>query len=458
MKIKNSLQPKLTGGALVLAIATSVYGQTAASADAGKTATTPATDSSTAAVAAPKANSFVRLDGNDLIVGSLPPVTFHGFASQGFLDTTSYNYLAANTKGGSFQFNEFGLNASTSPFARTRISAQAFMFDVGNVGNYDLGLDYAVIDYNFADEIGIRAGRIRRPEGIYNSIQDIDLARTSVLLPQGMYDARWRDFSASVDGGSVYGNVGLGKVGSVSYEVYGGMINLSQQGGVAREVQNGLLNTGLSLSSVNDCPLVGGQIWWNTPVDGLRLGVALTEGFNFNIDEAGVLATGQPFPFNTVMLTRHSRLNVPTEHYSVEYVKDKWTFQGEAKFQTLIEKDTTSQNFPNFPAANSTSATHSDSTSVTWYAGAAYEVNHWFQTGAYYTEYYNGLSDLGGGGPKNYQRDLALSFRFDPKPWWIIKVEGHYLNGTALVRDDIHNPSESGNGWFMLALKTTVSF
>ena len=43
-----------------------------------------------------------------MTVRGLPAITFHGFASQGFIDTSSYNYLAADTKGGSFEFSEFG--------------------------------------------------------------------------------------------------------------------------------------------------------------------------------------------------------------------------------------------------------------------------------------------------------------------------------------------------------------
>ena len=123
----------------------------------------------------------------DLNLGKDKKVEFHGFASQGFLASTDYNYLGDNTTDGSFQFNEVGLNASFSPLNRTRITAQGFMFDLGDVNNNRPFLDYASIEYTFSDAVGVRAGRIRRPGGIYNHIQDVDLARTSVLLPQGVY-------------------------------------------------------------------------------------------------------------------------------------------------------------------------------------------------------------------------------------------------------------------------------
>jgi hypothetical protein len=58
----------------------------------------------------------------------------------------------------------------------------------------------------------------------------------------------------------------------------------------------------------------------------------------------------------------------------------------------------------------------------------------------------------------DYQNDAALSFRFDPTDWWTFKIEGHYIEGTGLLRDSVNNPVRSDDGWFMLALKTTFSF
>jgi len=272
-------------------------------------------------------------------------------------------------------------------------------------------------------------------------------------------DARWRDFSASLDGASVYGNLSLAKAGSLSYEFYGGMIDLAQDGGVARQIENGLLGNGLTLQRVNDCPQLGGQLWWTTPIQGLRLGASLTENIGFTYDAAQnttyPVGGGQYTPLEVIY---HGRLDVPWQHYSVEYQRKKWTFQAEWRTQTVIEKDTTSVEFSRIPSHDSTSVSRSASTSGSWYAGPAYEVNSWFQVGAYYNEFYANLNQLSSGPPTSYQKDLALSLRFDPKPWWILKVEGHFIRGTGLLYDNLENPHQSGNGWFMLALKTTFSF
>jgi hypothetical protein len=372
---------------------------------------------------------------------NMPPLDFHGFVSQGFLATTKYNYLGDDTKDGSFMFTEAGLNVSMNPFPRTHITAQGFLFDVGNVGEYNLALDYASIDYNFCDAFGVRAGRIRRPVGIYNSIQDIDLARTSVLLPQGMYDSRWRDFTGSIDGGSFYGDIGLNKVGSMSYEVYGGMVNLAQNGGIARLLQDSLNHPPYTtFTRVNDFPTVGFQLWWNTPVDGFRAGVAVYEGLGFNYDYRISPMIGGPGAVRG--FTDYATVIQP----SLEYQWKNWTFQAEYKYQ----------DYKGHNEARGMVISTDDFIENTWYVGAAYRVNKWLEVGGYYTEFYSDAPITSSS--DSSQKDLALSFRFDPKPWWVIKVEGHYIRGTGLLYDSADNPVRSDDGWFMLALKTTFSF
>ena len=377
---------------------------------------------------------------------NMPPLDFHGFLSQGFLDSSKYNYLGDTTRG-SFNYTEAGVNVSMDPFPHTHITAQGFLFDVGRVGQYDPTLDYALVDYNFSDAIGVRAGRIIRPEGIYNSIQSIDLARTSIILPQGMYDARWRDFSASIDGGSLYGDIGLHKGGDVSYEVYGGMANLAPNGGIARLLEDSLRNPPTQYLDVNGFPEAGIQLWWNTPVQGLRAGVFALYAFGVSYD----YKLNIPPAFGGGGY--HSVLNVPEEQFSLEYQWKSWTFQAEYRYEDLY-----SHNVINGITTTPTTHTAED----TWYVSAAYQANHWLQVGAYYTEDYANVANRTGDGtavPSDaYQKDFALSFRFDPKPWWVIKLEGHAINGTALIADGQNNPNRNGREWYMLALKTTVSF
>jgi hypothetical protein len=437
--------PPIRAGCLMLAVTTSACGDEPPPAPSGATAPPAAASVSGDAPSAARGKSAgIRFEGTELHLGSLPPVAFHGFASQGFLATSDYNYLGGKTTDGSFEFSEFAVNAAVTPFNRTRVSAQAFCFDLGNVGNYDVALDYGMVDYSFCNEFGLRGGRIRRPSGIYNHIQDIDLARTYALLPQAVYDARWRDWGGSVDGGAAYGSVDLGKVGSASYEAFGGMVNLSQEGGIARQFQNMTLGVG-SDRVVNDFPMFGLQCWWSPPVQGLRMGamvgkaLGLTGDWTFHHPLAGAIP---------------GRMEVDAllQQYSLEYVWKGWTFQAEwlqkdnafdSKVGPLKGSYLVNEQYHTHPAG--------------WYVGAAYRFNKWLEAGGYYSEAYERNAKIQVDSDK-YQKDVALSLRFDPKPWWIIKLEGHYLEGTGLVRDDALNPQRNEDGWWMVAIKTTVSF
>lgn len=376
-----------------------------------------------------------RLQAYELSLGTnLPPVVFHGFASQGFLFSTENNYLGDSSRG-SFRFTEAGLNASLNPFPRTRLSVQGFTYDVGPAGSYDVVLDYAQAEYTFNDYIGIRAGRIRRPEGIYNDIQDVDVARTFVLLPQGMYNARWRDFYVNADGGELFGTLPLSQAGSLSYELYYGFQHPKLNGGLSLQKAN--LPPNSPLDQINSPQIGGGQLWWNTPLAGLRAGV----GLNYDRDLTFRVQTG-----------RQSKGSPFTQHYSLEYIWNSWTFQAEYLRFRINYLNTGGGSPP------SRKLVEPD----TWYVSAAYRFNKWFEAGGYYTEYYTDIHNRSGAGTPfpsdGSQKDTALALRFDATDWWLFKVEGHYIRGTAQLLDNAANPKRDGDGWFMIAVKTTFSF
>lgn len=138
--------------------------------------------------------------------------------------------------------------------------------------------------------------------------------------------------------------------------------------------------------------------------------------------------------------------DIPFQQASLEYTWEQWTFQ--AEYFTFRYEDTTS--------VAGTDVSEATTNPDAWYVGVSRRITPWLEAGTYYGEYYADTStrdDSGG-----YQKDAALALRFDPTDWWILKIEGHYLQGTALLHDDANNPVRDGRGWWMLALKTTVSF
>ncbi|MBC7052098.1 hypothetical protein G6O46_24120, partial [Salmonella enterica subsp. enterica serovar Enteritidis] len=67
--------------------------------------------------------------------GDPASVAVHGFVSPGFIASTGNNYLA-NTKGGTFEFTEVGINFTMPLTDKLRAGMQIFARDLGRVGKY----------------------------------------------------------------------------------------------------------------------------------------------------------------------------------------------------------------------------------------------------------------------------------------------------------------------------------
>src|SRR4051794_11709458 len=89
--------------------------------------------------------SEARADEDDATTSVLP-VEVHGFVSQGFIESTANNYLA-NSKDGSFQFSEVGINFTKTLTDRMRMGIQLFTHDLGPLGNYRTRFDWFYLDY-----------------------------------------------------------------------------------------------------------------------------------------------------------------------------------------------------------------------------------------------------------------------------------------------------------------------
>jgi hypothetical protein len=192
------------------------------------------------------------------------------------------------------------------------------------------------------------------------------------------------------------------------------------------------------------------QFWYNTPVDGLRAGVSVGDmqdfGYELNISNPFPPGTpGVPLPPGTSQM--HTVGNIIFQQYSLEYIWRAWTFQAE-----YYNYQADGHDYYSFGASDTAAPGNPES----WYAGVSYRFNKWVQAGAYYSEFYGDMNHVDD--PANYQKDLAVSLRFDPKDWWIVKIEGHYIHGTGELYDSFQPTIRDDRGWFMLAMKTTFSF
>ncbi len=133
------------------------------------------------------------------VPGLSSPIEIHGFVSQGFIWSAKNEYLA-KSKGGSFEFNETALNFTNQVTDSLRMGFQLLAHDLGPMGNYKPQFDWFYLDYQYRDWLGFRAGRIKMPFGLFNEVQDIDVARVPILLPQSIYQSDHREYAFAQSG------------------------------------------------------------------------------------------------------------------------------------------------------------------------------------------------------------------------------------------------------------------
>ena len=359
--------------------------------------------------------------------GQVAELQVHGFISQGFLLTSANDYLARSSKG-SFEFTELGLNFTLPATDRLTLGLQIFSHALGPVGDYRAILDWYSLDYHWRDWLGIRAGRVKVPFGLYNDSSDIDSARTAILLPQSIYPASNRDFLLAQTGGELYGFKDLGAAGGLDYRLYGGTIflDVKQQPG-----------SPFSVVDLNVPFVAGGRMLWVPPLEGLRLGGSL-----------------QLLRLETHLLPASSSssvaVNIPAMLWvaSVEYTVRDLLFAAEySRWRVRAESSN--------PAMFPETLTFSERA----YALTSYRLNSWLQAGAYYSLLFPNVNQRGG--PQGRQLDAALTLRFDVNAYWLIKLEGHYMHGTAGLSSSLNGNlplSTLTPDWALFTVKTTAFF
>lgn len=373
----------------------------------------------------------------------------HGFLSQGFLQSTD-NDVFAETRSGTFQFNEFGVNLATDLTENLHVGLQLFSRDLGDLGNNTIQLDWGYASYRWKDWLGVQAGRIKSASGLYMEIIDLDMLRSFIFLPQSVYDESMRDIFIAVNGIGAYGYVPLGPAGDLTYQAVYGAINLSTDGSMAVYMES---EANARLIDVEDQPLLRAHIEWMPPGDGVRIVGSLirtdihlryvTTDETYWAIQNGIPA-GWEFP--------HIMEDATILTGGIEWMRDRVTLQ--AEYEYLEASTTHAVEEPGLYR------------SAGYYAAATYRVTDRWTVGAYYSVYYDDLDDRDGrrferdeGLPRYYQwqNDLTLSTRLDITDQWALKGEVHWLDGTALLLNQ-YNPDGPARESMFVALKTTFNF
>jgi hypothetical protein len=355
---------------------------------------------------------------------SLSKLETHGFVSQGYIRTTDNNYLARSASShGSFEFSEVGINFTQPLGEHLRAGVQLFARDLGPLGNYDIKADWFYLDYRWTDALGLRAGRVKVPFGLYNEINDIDSARVPILLPQSTYPAGARDFLLAQTGVELYGRLLAGSAGALDYRAYGGTIFAEVTGGP------------LQVTELRVPYLFGGRLLWETPLEGLRVGGSVQK---LRLDTTFLQDGMQALAKIPAVLWIASLEYAPGDlSLAAEY--GRWhvsstSSNGEPQLNTSVDSER-------------------------GYLMAALRLNDWFEPGAYYSLLFPDVRQRKGTAAQ--QHDAALTLRFDLDVHWLLKLEGHYLVGTADVDPALNGGvprAELTRSWGAFLAKTTAYF
>ena len=388
-----------------------------------------------AGVSSPALRGAVAIGDTNVQIG--------GFVSQGWLYSSDNNFPTAD-KGGTWDFREMAVNASTTFGAHLRVGGQLFAQRLGQLGEDKVILDWAVADYNVSPAFGIRVGRVKYPKGLYGEALDLDIVRPFVFLPTAVYNPILRDFSASFNGGMIYGSVDLGK-SSFDYKAFYGDIPMTPGKGVAEFYNNSGLYSSAGTSKLDMDSVLGGQLTWNTPVSGLK--------FVYSYSQYTNLASDGPFSAAPV-LNLHSNIDrFSWNTFSAEYLWGNWVFA------TEWQRAKGSLDYVSEPMVV-VSVTGDPVGWDGWYVSASRRLNDKFEVGAYYG---NLESNTGSDTslPENYQHDAAISLRYDVNDHILVKVEAHHIDGTYQTFNTarIPNPSSTlSDSTTLFAVKSTFSF
>ncbi|MCP5054610.1 MAG: hypothetical protein GY940_46010 [bacterium] len=380
-------------------------------------------------------------------------IQLNGFLSQGFVYTTENIFLPESGTNGSYEMNEFALTVSVDVTEKLRFGLQFLARDFGPIGNHKIELDWGFADYRFANEFGIRVGKIKTPIGFYNEIRDTDALYPVVILPQSIYDETLRPVFIAHNGLDIYGHLNFG-AGGLDYHFFTGGMNHSSESPYLSDIQNsinvGIAEMGLSISplEMDTRAFYGGRLIWKTPIRGLQLGgslVNLKTRFNsqLTIPFVGVAPVSGSLDVKNAFLLS-GRWAIGDFTVSAEYME----------LPALITLALTGQELE-----------VSDNTLQGWYVMASYIFGDKLTLYSYYDQYYADKGDkeglfsirLGNPGYFSWQKDFVFGVRYDVNFNWTIKAEWHRVDGLGKsVR--FNNPLESEQKWNMIAARLSFNF
>jgi hypothetical protein len=353
----------------------------------------------------------------------------HGYATQGFIYSTNNNWDTTDSTDGSAAWTEAVVNVTAQPQPKLRVGVQARYFLLGTYGNA-ITLDWAQGDYKVNEHFGFRVGKVKTPAGMLNETQDIDPAYLWILLPQSIYPIASRNTTLAHYGGVVYGTLSPGdSLGKLEYRAYGGQRVVDGDDGFLQPLRD----QGVTLPNGLTGSVFGGTLRWDTPVQGLMLGAT----------ESSQIASGAILygPYSGTLSS--PRFYVP--YYFGRFERNKLMVAGEySRWAT-----SSTIQIPGLPG------NHSNEDLRSFYGMASFKLAEKLTAGLYYSSSLNRKAAFTS---SRFQKDWAVSGRYDFNPFLYAKFEQHFVDGTEIGYSTSNNTGGYKPNSRMTLLKLGVSF
>jgi hypothetical protein len=405
-----------------------------------------ATETSTPAPPAPAptapSSQVVADDPGPGVWDHLREIQVHGFISQGALKSSANNFLG-KSKRGTFALSEIGLNFTKEVLEDLRAGVQLFARHLDGNGDFSAKFDWFYLDYRFADWLGISAGRLKTPIGLYNEFNDVDAGRVPILLPNGVYPINNRDYLLAEIGAEIYGYLPTEDFGSLGYRFYGGTFAFDP---------DPIVQDGFKLDQFESAYVFGGRINYETPLSGLRL-AASAQTLRLDIGYVAQPGTAEGLKMAGLApadFDGRVSVKIPVQIWilSAEYTRGDFLLAAEyGRWHVRIDS-----NLSTLLPPRSTVREH-------FYVMGSYRFGDWLWPGLYYSALFPDITDRG---PQaRHQHDLAATLRFDFNAYWLLKLEAHYLSGTAYLepaKNDGVALDQLTRNWWLFVAKTTLYF
>lgn len=360
---------------------------------------------------------------------------WHGFVAQGVMQAKNSNFL--NNDGDvSTELTEFGLNSIWQLDPNLRIAGQVMYLDGGNRFQQGLRIDYLFLNWTAFTSLDwqfdVYLGRYKNMHWLFSSTRDVAITRPLIVLPQSIYFDAFRDIAVGSDGIALQS----------SHTTSIGEFEINWSIGstpVPKEQSQRVISTLITGKTAQDF-VHQFSVFYRPELSQHQWGISLLDSdFNYRRDPMDMFADGD-FTVQRVML-------------NWRYSQENWELSSE-----IVQERVSVYGFyaPNLERTQFAQGA---------YLLARYNINADTSLYLSHDHYFANKDDRRGallplqsGGliaPYfGYQRDSAVALSHDLWPNVRLKLEYHWITGTArlgpnVVPDVVTNNSRRHSLWAM---------